>query len=56
MVRGAPSRRRGRQSGQGATSEEALANLKEALKLYVEDEVLPEGLEPPINATLRRYA
>jgi len=43
-------------ASQGETSEEALANLKEALELYFEDEVLPEGLEPPIIATLRLSA
>jgi predicted RNase H-like HicB family nuclease len=36
--------------------EEALANLKEALELYFEDEALPEDLEPPIIATLRLSA
>lgn len=43
-------------TSQGETAEEALANLKEALELYFEDEVLPEGLEPPIIATLRLTA
>jgi predicted RNase H-like HicB family nuclease len=43
-------------ASQGETAEEALANLKEALELYFEDEVLPEGLEPPIIATLRLTA
>ena len=43
-------------ASQGETSEEALANLKEALELYFEDKVLPEGLEPPIIATLRLSA
>ncbi len=43
-------------ASQGETAEQALANLKEALELYVEDEVLPEGLEPPIIATLRLTA
>jgi len=43
-------------ASQGETAEEALANLKEALELYFEDEVLPEGLEPPIIATLRLSA
>jgi hypothetical protein len=36
--------------------EEDLANLKEALELYFEDEALPEELEPPIIATLRLSA
>ncbi len=43
-------------ASQGETAEEALANLKEAFELYFEDEVLPEGLEPPIIATLRLSA
>jgi predicted RNase H-like HicB family nuclease len=43
-------------ASQGETAEEALANLKEALELYFEDEVLPDGLEPPIIATLRLTA
>jgi predicted RNase H-like HicB family nuclease len=34
-------------TSQGATAEEALANLKEALELYFENEPLPDGLEPP---------
>ena len=41
---------------QGKTAEEALANLKEALELFFEDEVLPVGLEPPLIATLRLTA
>jgi len=43
-------------ASQGETAEEALANLKEALELYFEDEALPEDLEPPIIATLRLSA
>ena len=43
-------------ASQGETAEEALANLKEALELYFEDEVLPDDLEPPIIATLRLTA
>ena len=43
-------------ASQGETAAEALANLKEALELYFEDEALPEGLEPPIIATLRLSA
>jgi predicted RNase H-like HicB family nuclease len=43
-------------TSQGETVEEALANLKEALELYFEDETLPEDLEPPIIATLRLSA
>jgi predicted RNase H-like HicB family nuclease len=35
---------------QGETVDEALANLKEALELYFEDETLPQGSEPPIIA------
>ena len=43
-------------ASQGETAEEALVNLKEALELYFEGEVLPEGLEPPVIATLRLTA
>jgi len=35
-------------TSQGATAEDALANLKEALELYFENEPLPDGLEPPV--------
>ena len=34
-------------TSQGSTSEEALANLKEALELYFDNEPLPSGLERP---------
>ena len=34
-------------TSQGTTSEEALANLKEALELYFENEPLPDGVDPP---------
>jgi predicted RNase H-like HicB family nuclease len=37
---------------QGETVDEALANLKEALELYFEDETMPEDIEPPIIATV----
>ena len=43
-------------ASQGETAEDALANLREALELYFEDEALPDGLEPPIIATLRLTA
>ena len=43
-------------ASQGATVEEALANLKEALELYFEDAAPPEGLEPPIIATVELSA
>ena len=43
-------------ASQGHTVEEALANLREALELYFEDETLPEGLEPPIIATVELSA
>jgi len=39
-------------ASQGKTVEEALANLKEALELYFEDEPLPEALPEPIIATV----
>ncbi len=35
-------------ASQGESIEEALANLKEALELYVEDMPLPEEMESPI--------
>ena len=37
---------------QGETFDQALANLREALQLYFEDEPFPEGIEPPIIATV----
>jgi predicted RNase H-like HicB family nuclease len=37
---------------QGASADEALANLKEALELYFENEPLPEGIEPPVIKTV----
>jgi len=43
-------------ASQGHTVEEALANLREALGLYFEDETIPEGLEPPIIATVELSA
>jgi predicted RNase H-like HicB family nuclease len=43
-------------TSQGESVDEALANLKEALELYFEDEALPEDLEAPIIATLRLSA
>ena len=39
-------------TSQGASVEEALANLKEALELYYEDEPLPSGVERPLIATV----
>ena len=43
-------------ASQGETIEEALANLREALELYFEDETLPVGVEPPIIATIELSA
>jgi predicted RNase H-like HicB family nuclease len=43
-------------ASQGETVEEALANLREALELYFEDEMLPESIEPPIIATIELSA
>lgn len=43
-------------TSQGHTVDEALANLREALELYLEDEALPESLEPPIIATVELSA
>ncbi len=37
-------------TSQGETVEEALANLREALELYFEDEPLPADMEAPIIA------
>jgi predicted RNase H-like HicB family nuclease len=39
-------------ASQGASANEALANLKEALELYFEDEPLPAGVERPLIATV----
>jgi predicted RNase H-like HicB family nuclease len=43
-------------ASQGESVEEALANLKEALELYFEDLPLPQGVEPPIIATVELSA
>jgi predicted RNase H-like HicB family nuclease len=43
-------------ASQGPTFDEALANLREALELYFEDEALPEGIEPPIIAIVELSA
>lgn len=43
-------------ASQGSSVEEALANLKEALELRFEGEPLPEGLEPPIIASIELSA
>lgn len=43
-------------TSQGRTAEEALANLREALELYSEDEALPEAIEPPMIATIQLSA
>jgi predicted RNase H-like HicB family nuclease len=43
-------------TSQGNSVEEALANLKEALDLYFENEPLPDGLEPPIIASVELSA
>ncbi len=34
-------------TSQGTSVEDALANLKEALELYFQNEPLPDGVEPP---------
>jgi predicted RNase H-like HicB family nuclease len=39
-------------TSQGESVEEAIANLQEALELYFEDEPVPEGVEPPIIASV----
>ena len=43
-------------TSQGHTVDDALVNLREALELYFEDEALPEGLQPPIIATVELSA
>ena len=43
-------------TSQGHSIDEALANLREALELYFEDEALPEDIEPPIIATVQLSA
>jgi predicted RNase H-like HicB family nuclease len=43
-------------ASQGESVEKALENLKEALELYFEDMPLPEGVEPPIIATVELSA
>jgi predicted RNase H-like HicB family nuclease len=43
-------------ASQGKTIEEGLANLREALELYFEDELLPEHIEPPIIAAIELTA
>lgn len=40
----------------GHSIDEALANLREALELYFEDESLPEDIEPPITAIVQLSA
>lgn len=37
-------------TSQGESFDDALANLREALELYFEDQPFPEGIEPPIIA------
>ena len=39
-------------TSQGATVEEALDNLREALELYFEDAPAPDTAEPPIIASV----
>lgn len=43
-------------TSQGATVENSLENLREALELYFEDSELPEAIEPPIIATVELSA
>lgn len=43
-------------TSQGRTADDALANLREALELYFEDETLPDAIEPPIIATVELSA
>lgn len=37
-------------ASQGSSLEEALANLKEALELYFDDQPIPHGVQPPVIA------
>jgi predicted RNase H-like HicB family nuclease len=37
-------------TSQGDSVDSALANLREALELYFDDQPFPEGIEPPIIA------
>lgn len=39
-------------TSQGESVDDALANLKEALELYFEDQPAPSSLEPPIIASV----
>lgn len=43
-------------ASQGRTTDEALANLKEALELFYEDTSLPEEVEPPVIAKVELSA
>jgi predicted RNase H-like HicB family nuclease len=43
-------------TSQGHSMEDALANLKEALELYLEDASPPDEVEPPIIATVQLSA
>ena len=43
-------------ASQSESVEEALTNLKEALELSFEDMPLPQGVEPPIIATVELSA
>jgi predicted RNase H-like HicB family nuclease len=43
-------------ASQGKTTDEALANLKEALELYFEDVPLPEEIEPLMIAKVELSA
>jgi predicted RNase H-like HicB family nuclease len=43
-------------TSQGKSEHEALANLKEALELYLEDTPLPEGIEAPVIAKVELSA
>jgi len=43
-------------TSQGQTVDEALANLREALELYLEDAERPADIEPPIIATVELSA
>ena len=43
-------------TSQGESVEDALANLKEALELYFEDNAVPRDIKPPIIAPVELSA
>jgi len=43
-------------TSQGRSVEEAIDNLREAVELYFEDAPTPDGVEPPIIASVEIHA